>query len=112
MQYFSCRTTTEQESKIKFTEDHPSNGNRVLTKRIKKQVIPTLQYYTFPNSKSFGGLSINDPVVDFNVLDSRHASMEEYSQKVCILFCPFTTLEWIKKRWIPPSLLTGTTQTK
>ena len=78
MQYFSCRTTIEQESKINFTADHPSNGNYVLTKRKgKKKVIPTLQYFTFPNSKAFGGLSINEPVVDFDESDTRHASMEE-----------------------------------
>ena len=82
MQYFSCRTTTERETKIDFSEDHPSNGNRVLTKRRgKKKVIPTLQYYTFPNSKAFGGLSINEPVIDFDESDSRHTSMEEYSKK-------------------------------
>ena len=98
MQYFSCRTTIERESKIDFTADHPSNGNRVLSKRRgKKKVILTLQYYTFPNSKAFGGLSINEPVVDFDESDTRHASMEEYSKKVCILFCPFRTLACIKK---------------
>ena len=86
MQYFSCRTTTERETKIDFSEHHPSNGNRVLTKRLgTRKVSPTLPYYTFPNSKAFGGLSINEPVVDFDESDTRHASMEEYS-KMCVSY--------------------------
>ena len=72
-------------------------NSKKLIKKGKKKIIPTLQYYTFPNSKSFGGLSIQDKVTDFDISDMRHASMEEYAKLVCILFCPFTTLDCIKK---------------
>ena len=95
-QYLICRKSKKRDKTINFSKKHPAHSHYVLSKRIQT-VIPTIMYFQLPNSKSFGGHSIIQHCTDLEKTNVQYTSMEEYAKKCCVLFCPFRTLNDIKK---------------
>ncbi len=96
--YLTYGIHTRQKSKMKFLKKHPNFTTRCISKREHK-VIPTILYYTFPDSRNFGCYSIQNKLSRVNDLDKndiRYKSMEEYAKACCILFCPFRSIKDIK----------------
>ena len=94
----SCSIHVKRKIMAKFSEDHPAAKYRICSKRGENQV-PTLLYYSFPDSRDFGGYSIleDDQTILLDKTDTRYLKMEEYAQMACILFCPFRTLQDLQK---------------
>ena len=59
-------------------------------------VIPCVNYLDFPDTKSFGDISIDGDISTIYTDDPRLLYMEDYAKSATILFCPFSEIQDIQ----------------